>query len=145
MVLLIVLVFILISTFGATSIVEMHQTQTQREKEEQLLFVGAQYRRAINSYYNTRPPRGDRSAPLTLNDLLDDNRYPTAAHHLRRLYVDPMTGRADWVLVMGAGGIVGVHSASKLPTIKKQGFSGANKSLENKASYDEWVFTITPQ
>jgi Tfp pilus assembly protein PilX len=42
LVLLAILLFILIATLAAGSMVQLYQTQTQREKEEQLLFVGDQ-------------------------------------------------------------------------------------------------------
>lgn len=137
-----VLVFVLITTLGASTLVQMHHTQTQRDKEEQLLFVGDQFRRAIASYYNTIPPRTARSLPKSLDDLVDDDRFPTPIHHLRRIYPDPMTGRADWQLVREGSGIVGIRSQSNHATIKKQGFGKDYKQFEEKGIYSDWKFAI---
>ena len=142
-VLLAVLLFILVSTLGAGTLVQMHQTQTQREREEQLLFVGDQYRRAIASYYNTIPPGASRSLPQSLANLLDDHRFPTAMHHLRRLYPDPMTGRADWQLIQAGAGISGVSSLSNQPTLKKKGFTKEFTQFEDKNLYSDWKFSIS--
>lgn len=144
-VLLAVLVFVLISTLGASSLIQMHQTQTQRDKEEQLLFVGDQYRRAIASYYNTIPTGGARSLPKSLEDLVNDDRFPTPLHHLRRMYPDPMTGQADWQLIREGAGIRGIGSQSKETTLKKSGFSKEDKLFEAMDLYSDWKFVIPPQ
>ena len=131
LVLLAVLVFILVSTLAASS----------REKEQQLLFVGAQFRRAIASYYNTIPPGGARAYPQSLEALLNDHRFPKPIQHLRRLYVDPMTGQADWQLIREEGGVVGVKSQSTQRTIKKKGFPKGYEYLEDKETYSDWTFS----
>ncbi|MDB5870668.1 MAG: type secretion system protein [Ramlibacter sp.] len=140
--LLAVLVFILVSTLAASSLVAVHKTQVQREKEEQLLFVGAQFKRAIASYHNTIPPGGTRAWPPTLEVLLNDNRFPTPIQHLRRLYPDPITGHPDWDLIQGNGGIVGVRSQSNLPTMKRSGFGKGFEDFEGKETYSDWIFSI---
>jgi type II secretory pathway pseudopilin PulG len=141
-VLLTVLVFILVTTLAASALVVSYTTQLQREKEEQLLFVGAQFRRAIASYYNTIPPGAVRSLPPSLEALLNDQRFPTPIHHLRRIYVDPMTGQADWDLIQADGGILGVASRSTRSPLKKKGFSAGYEYLEDKDKYSDWVFSI---
>jgi type II secretory pathway pseudopilin PulG len=141
-VLLTVLVFILVMTMAASSLVVVYQTQMQREKEQQLLFAGAQLRRAIASYYNIVPAGGARSLPPSLEVLLSDNRFPTPIQHLRRIYVDPMTGRPDWVLIRDGRGIVGVSSQSARPVIKKRGFGKGLEHLADKDVYSEWTFAI---
>ncbi len=120
----------------------MHQTQSRRDREEQLLFVGDQYRRAIASYYNTMPPGGSRSLPKSLEDLVSDQRFPTPIQHLRRIYLDPMTGHADWQLVRDARGIMGVKSNSSQSTLKKSGFEETYKKFEGLDLYSDWVFSI---
>ena len=120
----------------------MYQTQTKREKEQQLLFAGNQIQRAIASYYNTIPAGAARQLPRNLQAHLDDPRTPTRLQHLRQIYIDPMTGKADWVLVSGPGGIIGVHSRSTVAPLKVNGFSPMNKTFEGKKSYADWVFKI---
>jgi hypothetical protein len=44
-----------------------------------------------------------------LQDLLEDRRFVTMRRHLRQVYVNPMSGQADWeMLVAPDGGIKGV-------------------------------------
>src|SRR5215468_8808027 len=64
-------------------------TTEQRERETQLLWAGHAYRMAISSYF----AKGHQY-PATLEQLLTDDRSPVPLHHLRRLYIDPMTGSA---------------------------------------------------
>jgi type II secretory pathway pseudopilin PulG len=136
-VLLVILIFILLTTLAAGGMVQLYQTQTRREKEEQLLFVGDQYRRAIASYYNTFPPGAVRSLPRSLDALISDNRFSTPIQHLRQKYPDPMTGMTDWELVMQGVGIAGVHSASTLVPFKTSGFAEPYKTFEAKPRYAE--------
>lgn len=141
-ILLTMLVFILVTTLAASSLMVSHTTQLQREKEEQLLFAGAQFRRAITSYYNNVPPGGARTLPPSLEALLEDHRFPTPVQHLRRIYPDPMTSQADWDLIREDGGVVGVRSRSTREPLKKGGFGPGNEQLENKSRYADWTFAM---
>jgi len=143
LVLLAVLIFLLLTTLGASAMVELQRTNTQRAKEMELLFVGDQYRRAIKSYYSSVPAGKSQSLPRSLEDLLEDKRFPMPVRHLRRLYPDPMTGEADWVTVQGAGGIMGVHSRSTLSTFKKREFPIQYRDFQDKDTYADWVFVIS--
>jgi type II secretory pathway pseudopilin PulG len=140
LVLLAVLIFLLLTTLGASAMVELQRTHAQRAREEELLFVGDQYRRAIKSYYSSVPAGKSRTLPRSLDDLLEDKRFPMPVRHLRRLYPDPMTGKADWVLVPGAGGILGVHSSSTLSPFKKREFPIQYRDFQDKETYADWVF-----
>ncbi|MES2948831.1 MAG: hypothetical protein V4858_09865 [Pseudomonadota bacterium] len=120
--------------------VQMIQTQAQREKEEQLLFVGDQFRRAIVSYYNTVPSGSARALPTNLEDLISDPRFPTPIQHLRKVYKDPMTGSTEWGLVTQGGGISGVYSQSPKTTFKTTGFAPVYKAFEGKTTYSDWKF-----
>jgi type II secretory pathway pseudopilin PulG len=142
-VLLAALVFLFLTTLAATALIDLQRTQAQREKEAQLLFVGDQFRRAIKSYYSTTPAGKSRSLPRSLDDLLEDPRFSAPIRHLRRLYVDPMTGQPDWVLVQGAGGILGIHSRSTASTFKRKDFPVQNREFEGKETYADWVFIIS--
>lgn len=140
--LLVVLLFVFLTTLVSASLVQSHQIAAQREKEQQLLFAGQQYRRAIASYYATVAPGSARSFPASLEDLLNDNRFPTPVHHLRRLYPDPFTGKTDWQLVREGDRIVGIHSADPREPLKKTGFPRSLSHFENSASYSDWVFRV---
>jgi type II secretory pathway pseudopilin PulG len=140
--LLAMLLFILVSSLAASSLFVSQGTQARREKEEQLLFVGDQFRKALVSYYNTVPPGGGRSLPRSLDDLLADHRFPTPVQHLRRLYLDPMTGKADWRLVVENGQVLGVASASTLAPIKTSGFARPYEGFGGARTYSDWVFRV---
>ncbi|MFY9316308.1 MAG: type II secretion system protein, partial [Burkholderiales bacterium] len=52
-------------------------------------------------------------------DLLEDKRYLTVQRYLRRVYADPITGKADWGLVPApGGGIMGIHSTATSKPIR---------------------------
>ncbi|MBN9461386.1 MAG: type II secretion system protein [Burkholderiales bacterium] len=114
--------------------------QRQRDREEELLFVGDQMRRAIASYYETSPGPVKRY-PDSLQALLDDRRQLSARRHLRRVYADPMTGRPQWGLVIAPdGGVMGVYSTSGATPLKRAGFAERDAEFTGKARYSEWVF-----
>ncbi len=115
------------------------QYQARAEKEKQLLFVGAEFRSAINSYY-VSSPNVTKVYPISLNDLLLDNRMPNIRRHLRKIYLDPMTGKADWGFVTRQGRIVGVYSQSTLVPYRHKGFEGPDAKFASAKSYQEWIF-----
>jgi len=115
----------------------------QRAKEEELLFVGGEFARAFRSYFESTPA-GQRNYPATLEDLLKDPRYPGLRRHLRRIYVDPMTGKPEWGTVAVAGGIVGVHSLSNEAPVKVAEFAPEYIALSGKKTYKEWAFGFLP-
>jgi type II secretory pathway pseudopilin PulG len=116
-------------------------TQIRRDKEAELLWVGDQYRAAIGRY---RASGGQ--FPLALTDLVEDSRFPVPRRHLRRLYPDPITGRADWQLIMvpGGTGIIGVASSSQDKPIKQSNFAAADAAFENAQCYCDWKFIYSP-
>jgi|SRR5688572_6150538 len=135
-------VLILVATLGAVSAAfgELASHVAQREREQELLFVGNEYRRAITSYYQ-RTPGAVKRYPRTFEDLLEDRRYPVPVRHLRRLYRDPMSASTEWgVLRAPDGGIMGVHSLSQETPIKTGGFAYRDLALQDAAAYTEWHF-----
>lgn len=116
----------------------------QREKEKDLLFVGGQFRQAISRYYE-RSPGGLKQYPPNLEALLQDSRYPGTRRYLRKVYADPMTGKADWGLVEGPGGtLMGVYSLSNTKPLKVGNFNEVDHAFEGKPSYAEWKFVYIP-
>jgi type II secretory pathway pseudopilin PulG len=116
----------------------------QRAREQELLFVGDQYRKAILRYYVGGPAAGARRVlPAKLEDLLDDNRFPMPVHHLRRLYPDPITGGTEWGLLRVGDRITGVYSLSDKKPLKQAGFQPPYQQFEAKQAYSEWVFFVT--
>ena len=116
------------------------KTAAQREREKELLFIGHEYKAAIAAYYAA----GGRQFPAELSDLVEDKRWPEPRHFLRRLYADPMTSKADWVLIRDESGISGIASSSNIPPIKKSGFQIDEVEFEDAETYQDWKFVFTP-
>ena len=134
------LIFIAILSVFATASVSIGSVTQRRDAEDELLFVGTQFRFAFQQYYEATPS-GQPRYPTTLTDLIRDPRYPNVRRYLRRLYADPITGKADWVAVMRPeGGIMGVHSRSTAHPIKIGQFPDEFSTFENRTSYEEWIF-----
>ena len=116
----------------------------RRDREARLLWVGAQYQRAIASYYRSGPA-GARQLPPSLEDLLEDHRGPTLQRHLRRLYPDPMTNRNDWTIERSAEGrITGVRSSAQGKPMMQAGFAPESSALEGAECYCDWSFVFVP-
>lgn len=117
----------------------------QREREADLLFVGDQFRLAITAFYNEVPLGQRHRFPTRLDELLLDKRWPTTQRHLRRVYVDPMTGSTDWGTVRAPdGGILGVYSRSSAVPLKRQGFGRHYTAFEDASSLQDWRFVYRP-
>jgi len=126
---------------GLALLGEVWHTATQRDKEVELLFIGNQYRRAIERYYLSGP----QQYPRDLNDLLKDPRKPTTERHLRQRYPDPITGKAEWGIVKAPdGGVVGVHSLSEQKPLKSANFRLRDKGFDNAEKYSDWKFVYLP-
>jgi type II secretory pathway pseudopilin PulG len=125
----------------------------KRAKEEELIFRGEQYARAIRLYYQKF-----KSYPGELKELLNEK-------CIRKLYKDPMTEDGEWYLIRGvkpmtgetqvkssvigeseekkkgfhpeesssftASGIVGVRSKSEEKSIKE---------YKGERFYNKWIF-----
>lgn len=113
--------------------------QRQREQEQELLFVGDQYRVAIERYY-----LAGRSLPMSVDDLLEDHRFPVPLHHLRRAYADPLTGKSDWRFLRDGGRIYGIYSASDQAPIKHANFPRRYEYFANAQTYGDWQFFYMP-
>lgn len=117
------------------------QQTRQREKERELLFVGSQFRQALERYYENPPPGKVKKFPKKLEDLLRDDRHPDVRRYLRKLYPDPMTGGTEWGLLRGADkAIVGLYSLSDGEPLKTANFDPEDAELTGKRHYHEWRF-----
>ena len=75
----------------------------QRVAEEELMAIGIEFHRALISYAGTAQP-GQARAPRTMEDLLKDPRAPNIRRHLRKIYIDPMTGKDEWGIIPSPDG-----------------------------------------
>ena len=138
------LIAVAIIGIGLAGTAEVWSLAHQREKEAELLFVGNQYREAIGRYYDATPGGGKRY-PEKLENLLEDNRYPMPRRHLRKLYPDPLTGKAEWgVMEAPDGGIMGVYSLAPGAPLKQAEFANRDRVLNQAPTYGEWRFFHEP-
>ncbi|MEW7850593.1 type II secretion system protein [Massilia aurea] len=110
--------------------------------EEELLDIGAAFSAALDSYA-AATPQGASPYPPSLKELLKDPRVPGVRRHLRKIFVDPLTGKAEWgVVYLGEGstGVVAVHSLSTAPPLKIANFDSRFAGLENADTISAWRF-----
>ncbi|MGB4066196.1 MAG: type II secretion system protein [Azonexus sp.] len=135
-----VLALVMILSIGIGAVIEVDATQVRREQEVQLLAIGREFREALLHYYETLSPAGSHEYPEHLDDLVLDARRGPLRRYLRKIYHDPMTGKATWGLQLEAGRIIGVYSLSEKRPIKQDGFEPEETHFKGAASYKEWRF-----
>ena len=138
--LLALLIALSLVAIGLMSAVDVWSLSRQREREQQLLFVGDQYRQAIRRYYLAAPSGSRRTLPPSIESLLEDDRYPIPVHHLRRAYPDPITGKPEWGVLRVGDSILGVYSLSEGRPLKVAGFPFVDRHFNDAAAYHDWVF-----
>lgn len=118
----------------------------KREKEQELLFVGGQFRQAIKLYYAHTPATSKlQPYPMALEDLLKDPRYPSTQRYLRKMYLDPINNSSEWGLLKNPNGsIFGVYSLAQGAPVKKSNFTLVNGDFENRTKYSDWIFKYAP-
>lgn len=127
-------------SLAAAVAVQRAKLEAQRERETQLLWIGNQFRQSLRSYFSIAPQGGQSQYPLKLEDLVEDGRGLKTLHHLRQLYVDPFTGKADWAVEMDSGRIVGVHSRSTDAPVRHAGLGLGNAGFGVAKTYADWRF-----
>jgi type II secretory pathway pseudopilin PulG len=110
-----------------------------RDKEEELLFRGDQYRQAIDRYRTSIP--GRLQYPESIDELLKDSRTVEGKRYLRQRYKDPVSGE-DFVEVRDqlSRRIIAVHSPSDKQPLKIGNFPDEYHEFEGKERYSDWVF-----
>jgi type II secretory pathway pseudopilin PulG len=112
--------------------------------ERELLNIGAQFGDALQSYAQATPP-GQPVQPPSLKELLHDPRFPAMRRHLRKIFVDPMTGKAEWGIQYASGttGVVAVYSLSDAKPIKIANFPARFQAFAGKQRLSDWRFVRT--
>lgn len=105
----------------------------RRAREAELVWRGEQFRLAIEAYASVPVGEGQSQLPRRLEDLLEDRRSGELQRHLKRIWPDPLTGRAEWGLVREGDGITGVHSLSKARPLN---------APEGVLRYEQWTFVL---
>lgn len=124
---------------GLAALGTVWQTEMQREREHELLFIGEQFGLALWRYYEASPDA--KAYPRRLEDLLEDRRHAVPRRHLRQIFVDPLTGRRDWVVIMSGGQITAVRSRSQGEPIVRAGFPPGREEFAGATTHAEWLFT----
>lgn len=117
----------------------------QRSKaEQQLLEIGAAFSDALQSYADATPA-GMPTQPPSLKELLRDPRSTSVRRHLRQIYADPMTGKAEWGIVYLGDkvGVLAVYSLSEAKPVKIGNFPPRFAGFESKQKISEWRFAAT--
>ncbi|HTY04300.1 MAG TPA: type II secretion system protein [Rhodocyclaceae bacterium] len=118
---------------------QVWKVAAQREREEELLFIGQQFSTALASY-RAATPGESKQWPRRLEDLVEDRRGPLPLRHLRKVYFDPFTGDREWGLIKVGEGIAGVYSLAQGRPLKQANFP-PGLGLGKADSYREWRFT----
>ena len=140
------IVFVTIIGLVGAATLKVGALLARAEAENELLEIGAAFSAALASYAQATPP-GQPQQPPSLEALLRDPRFPNPRRHLRRIFVDPITGRAEWGLVRAAEGapIVGVYSLSQAQPLKIANFDPRFVNFERKQHLSDWKFVATTQ
>lgn len=141
---LIIFVFILGMVGAAT--LKIGSLLQRAHAEQELLEIGFQFSTALRTYAEASP-RGRPTQPMSLEELLRDTRFPNPRRHLRKIFVDPVSGKAEWGLVRaGDGGrILGVHSLSQAAPLKLGNFDQRFPGFENRERISDWKFMAERQ
>jgi type II secretory pathway pseudopilin PulG len=134
-----VLVLLTLAALAAVQYSQSRAHERQREAEEDLLYVGEQYRQAIESYWRNPPSRA-RVLPTRLEDLVSDPRFPQARRHIRKLYPDPLSPTSEWGLIKQGNALIGVYSQAAGVPFRTTGFAEVNVGFDNPTRYADWQF-----
>lgn len=108
--------------------------ESEREKEQLLIDRGEQYTRAIQLYYLAN----NRQYPTSLDDLEKQEK-----RFLRRRFVDPFTGKAEWRIIHTNGGFLTDSLVQKPPT-DAQGQSASNSTNSSTSTANNTPATNEP-
>jgi type II secretory pathway pseudopilin PulG len=143
---LIILVTVIGLVGAATLKVDALLRRAQAEKD--LLETGAAFAEALRTYAEATP-KGQPTQPPSLQELLKDPRFPGVRRHLRKVFVDPMTGKAEWGIVWAntgdRRGVVAVYSLSRAKPLKVANFDARFSGFENRQHISDWKFVATGQ
>ncbi|MBN1106443.1 MAG: type II secretion system protein [Deltaproteobacteria bacterium] len=140
------LVFVAVMGIALSAASGVWSTVMKREREQELLFRGDQIRRAIESYSKKTPGGRKPEFPRSLENLVNDSRFPAVTRHLRVVYRNPLSPDGKWEFILDArGGIKGVYAKSQDMPLKKANFPAGYESFEKAGSYSDWKFTPAPE
>lgn len=137
------LVGVLVFGIGLAKVGEWASLQKRREDERSLRRAGTNVVGAIKSYYYSSAGI-PRSMPRSLEDLVEDKRFPVTRHHLRDIPFDPISRSIDWGIVRAPdGGVSGIYSKGSGVPLSAIGPPGA-EAQESRSAYADWKFVFDP-
>ncbi|AXA91101.1 type II secretion system protein [Massilia sp. YMA4] len=128
---------------GLAALGQTWSEASRREREQELLQVGAAYATAIAAYHRLSPG-GTPRYPLSLDELVDDRRFVGTVRHLRRLYLDPVTRSPLEPVRDRAGLIVGVRSVSTVRALRRMPYQLPSGGHIDGERYMDWQFVYVP-
>ncbi|MBW8829980.1 MAG: type II secretion system protein [Burkholderiales bacterium] len=146
---IVVLVMLAVISMAAALTLELAETNARRAAETELFAVGKEFERAFASYYR-QSPVGSRRFPDRLEDLTRDPRAPGMRRHLRRVYVDPLTGSAWGAVPAPGGGIMAVYSTApgapyrEGANVRAAPLAASTPDATATHSYADWRFGYDP-
>jgi len=139
---------ILVAIIGlvAASAIKLGSVLQRSRAEQELLDIGAAFSDALKSYADATPS-GMPTQPPSLQELLKDPRFPGTRRHLRKIFVDPMTGKAEWGIVYRGDktGVLAIYSLSDAKPVKIGNFPARYSGFEGKSRISDWKFTISAE
>ncbi|OWQ87001.1 hypothetical protein CDN99_20105 [Roseateles aquatilis] len=136
------LVMLALASVGLSVAAQSWADAARRDKEQQLLRIGALYVQALERYRRSSPGT-DKRLPLELEELLMDQRFVGTVRHLRRLYPDPVGSTGRWGVVRGEDGrIQGVHSLSEDEPLIEGSVRRPGLLLQPARRYSDWKFVV---
>ena len=126
----------------AASAIKLGAVLQRSKAEQELLEIGAAFSDALKSYADATPT-GLPPQPPSLKELLKDPRFPGTRRHLRKIFVDPMTGKAEWGIVYRGDqvGVLAVYSLSDAKPVKVGNFPPRYSGFEGRNRISDWKFT----
>ena len=137
------LVFLSLAALTAVHTGQRWFDSRQRAAEEELLFIGEQYRQAIESYWR-EVPDSVHHLPTSIDDLLADKRFPFTRRHLRKAFRDPLAPDRPLVEIRDGPVLIGVRSGAPGTPFRQAGFDAALKQFNGAQSYADWKFVYVP-
>jgi prepilin-type N-terminal cleavage/methylation domain-containing protein len=135
-----VMAVLVVLAIGLSAVGTQWADQAQRERERELLRIGAIYAQAIADYH-AASPGSHKHYPASLHDLLEDRRFIGIRRHLRQLYPDPVNPGQDWGLVPApGGGVLGVYSRSTATPLRREPQDLGVTVLPRAQHYSDWQF-----
>ena len=136
---------ILVSVIGmvGAATLKIGALMQRAQAEEELLDIGAAFSAALQSYAQATP-KGQPLQPPSLQELLKDPRTPALRRHLRKIFVDPVTGSTEWGIAYQADkvglGVVAVYSRSQARPLKIGNFDARFAGFDGKRHLSDWKF-----